>query len=83
MGEAGFVRFGHDGGVCGGTGRRVKGAGGTCIIGDPPRFPLAYHVLTTSLLRLAGRPMACAEKALAALQAPNGDAAWSGRTYLQ
>ncbi len=65
------------------TMRRVKGSGGTCIIGDPPRFPLAYHVLTTSLLRLAGRPMACAEKALAALQAPNGDAAWSGRTYLQ
>jgi hypothetical protein len=63
--------------------RRVNGAGGTCIIGDPPRFPLAYHVLTTALLRLAGRPKACAERALVALQAPNGDVAWSGRTYLQ
>jgi hypothetical protein len=65
------------------TMRRVDGSGGTCIIGDPPRFPLAYHVLTTALLRLAGRPMACAERALAAIQAPNGDAAWSGRSYLQ
>jgi hypothetical protein len=63
--------------------RRVHGSGGACIIGDPPRFPLAYHVLTTALLRLAGRPMACAERAMAALQAPNGDIAWSGRTYLQ
>ncbi len=33
------------------------GDDGTCIIGDPPRFPLAYHVLTTALLRLAGRPL--------------------------
>jgi hypothetical protein len=65
------------------TMRRIDGSGGTCIIGDPPRFPLAYHVLTTALLRLAGRPMACAERALAAIQAPNGDAAWSGRSYLQ
>ena len=63
--------------------RRVDGSGDTCIIGDPPRFPLAYHVLTTALLRLAGRPMPCAERALTALQAPNGDAAWSGRSYLQ
>jgi hypothetical protein len=63
--------------------RRVAGADGTCIIGDPPRFPLAYHVLSTALLRLAGRPMACAERAMAALQAPNGDIAWSGRSYLQ
>ncbi|MDX6378748.1 MAG: hypothetical protein QOE98_3051 [Gaiellaceae bacterium] len=65
------------------TMRRVDGSGGTFIIGVPPRFPLAYHVLTTALLRLAGRPMACAERALAAIQAPNGDAAWSGRSYLQ
>ncbi len=63
--------------------RRVAGSNGTCIIGDPPRFPIAYHVLTTALLRLAGRPMACAERAMAALQAPNGDIAWSGRSYLQ
>lgn len=63
--------------------RRVEGADGTCVIGDPPRFPLAYHVLTTALLRLAGRPMRCAERAMAALQAPNGDVAWSGRSYLQ
>ncbi len=63
--------------------RRVAGSDGTCIIGDPPRFPLAYHVLTTALLRLAGRPLACAERAMAALQAPNGDIAWSGRSYLQ
>ena len=63
--------------------RRVAGADGTCIIGDPPRFPLAYHVLSTALLRLAGRPMACAERAMAALQAPTGDIAWSGRSYLQ
>jgi len=63
--------------------RRIDGDGGTCVIGDPPRFPLAYHVLTTALLRLAGRPLPCAERALAALQAPNGDVGWSGRTYLQ
>ena len=54
-----------------------------CIIGDRPRFALAYHDLTTAAMRLAGRPVACAERAMAALQAPNGDGAWSGRSYLQ
>jgi hypothetical protein len=62
---------------------RLDGPGGVCIIGDPPVYPLAYHVLTTVAMRLAGRPIECAERALAALQAPNGDVAWSGRSYLQ
>ncbi len=62
---------------------RLDGPGGVCLIGDPPAYPLAYHVLTTVSMRLAGRPIECAERALAALQAPNGDVAWSGRSYLQ
>ena len=74
--------------------RRTR-RGDTAILSDPPFNPLAYHALSTALLRraltllpagaapAAERALARATRASAAFAAPDGDLAYWGRSQEQ
>jgi hypothetical protein len=89
LNTVGVVVPGHTGDAVDRHGAAALLGGG--VLSDPPRDPLAYHVLSTVLLgRLvdelgaaaplpASRALQRANRALLLLAAPNGDLSWWGR----
>ena len=63
---------------------RLAISGGGCFVGDPGSWPFAYDVFVAAMLRIAGDPLAdCAATGVRAIAAPDGDIAYSGRSYQQ